>query len=82
MTRIKAYTLSTCPYCIRTKQLLEKLGVEYEFIDVDLLTGEKRMQVLKEVRKLNPSMSFPTIIIDGRVIIGHREDEIKEALKI
>ncbi|MEM2934716.1 MAG: glutaredoxin family protein [Methanocellales archaeon] len=79
---MKAYTLSTCPYCIRTKQLLEKLGVEYEFIDVDLLTGEKRMQVLKEVRKLNPSMSFPTIIIDGRVIIGHREDEIKEALKI
>lgn len=74
--------MSTCPYCIRTKQLLEKLGVEYEFIDVDLLTGEKRMQVLKEVRKLNPSMSFPTIIIDGRVIIGHREDEIKEALKI
>lgn len=62
--------------------MLEKLGVEYEFIDVDLLTGENRMRVLEEVRKLNPSMSFPTIIIDGRVIIGHREDEIKEALGI
>ncbi|MEM2924739.1 MAG: glutaredoxin domain-containing protein [Methanocellales archaeon] len=36
---IKAYTLSTCPYCTSTKQLFEKLGVGYEFIDVDLLTA-------------------------------------------
>jgi len=32
------------------------------------------------VRKLNPRCSFPTIIIGDKVIVGHKEDEIKEAL--
>lgn len=79
--RVKAYTLSTCPYCRKTKQLLKELGIEHECIDVDLLSGEKRKEVLAEVRKLNPSMSFPTIVIGDRIIIGHRENEIREALK-
>jgi glutaredoxin-like protein NrdH len=34
------------------------------------------------VRKLNPRCSFPTIIIGERVIIGFKENEIKEALGI
>jgi HSP20 family molecular chaperone IbpA/glutaredoxin len=78
--KVKAYTLSTCPYCKRLKQLLKELGVEFEFIDVDLLTREKRNQVLEEVKKLNPSLSFPTVIIGEKIIIGFREAEIKEAL--
>jgi glutaredoxin-like protein NrdH len=35
------------------------------------------------VRKWNPSVSFPTIVVnDTRCIIGFREDEIREALDI
>jgi glutaredoxin len=32
------------------------------------------------VKKLNPNCSFPTIIIGDKVIVGFKEDEIKEAL--
>ena len=33
------YALSTCVWCRRTKQLLDQLGVEYDYVDVDLLEG-------------------------------------------
>jgi glutaredoxin len=54
--------------------------VEYEFTDVDLLQGGERTAILEDVKKWNPQCSFPTIIIGDKVIIGYKEDEIKEAL--
>ena len=77
---IKIYTLSTCGHCKATKRLLGECGVKFEFTDVDLLEGEERAAILEEVRRFNPDCSFPTIIIGEKVIVGHKEDEIKKAL--
>ncbi len=77
---VRIYTLSTCSHCKATKKLLDDCRVQYEFTDVDLLEGNERAAVLEDVRKLNPRCSFPTIIIGDKVIIGYKEDEIKEAL--
>ena len=79
---VKIYTLSTCSHCKATKKFLDDCNVRYEFIDVDLLEGEERRAILEDVRKLNPQCSFPTIIIGDKVIVGFRENEIKEALGI
>ena len=54
--------------------------MKYEFEDVDLLKGEERAAILEDVKKWNPRCSFPTIIIGDKVIVGYKEDEIKEAL--
>lgn len=77
---VKMYSLSTCGHCKATKRFLNDCMVEYEFTDVDLLEGEERAAILEEVRKWNPNCSFPTIIIGDKVIVGHREDELREAL--
>jgi glutaredoxin len=77
---VKLYTLSTCTHCKATKTLLNECAVKYEFTDVDLLTGEERHAIIEEVRKINEDCSFPTIIIGDKVIIGHKEKEIREAL--
>jgi glutaredoxin-like protein NrdH len=77
---VKIYTLSTCSHCKATKKLLNECRVQYEFTDVDLLEGNERAAILEDVRKLNPRCSFPTIIIGDKVIVGYKEDEIKEAL--
>lgn len=77
---IKVYSLSTCSHCKSTKKLLADCTVQYEFVDVDLLEGEERKAILEDVRKFNPRCSFPTIIIGDKVIIGFKEQEIKEAL--
>jgi glutaredoxin len=77
---VKIYTLSTCSHCKATKTFLNDCAVEYEFTDVDLLQGGERTAILEDVKKWNPRCSFPTIIIGDKVIIGYKEDEIKEAL--
>jgi glutaredoxin len=77
---IVMFTLSTCSHCKATKKFLDDCAVKYEFTDVDLLDGEERTAILEDVRRWNPRCSFPTIIIGDKVIVGFREDEIKEAL--
>ncbi len=77
---VKVFSLSTCSHCKSTKKFLSDCTVQYEFVDVDLLDGEERKAILKDVRELNPRCSFPTIIIGDKVVVGYKLDEIKEAL--
>ena len=79
---VKMYTLSTCSHCRAAKKLMSALGVPYDYVDVDLLSGSARTATLDEVRKLNPLCSFPTILIGDTVIVGNQEDKIREALDI
>lgn len=80
---IKIYALSTCPWCKKTKALLDSLDIEYFFEDVDLLTGSEREETIETLKKWNPSVSFPTVVINNaKCIVGFKESEIKEALKL
>ena len=78
---VKLYTLSTCSHCKATKRFFDEYGIPYEFTDVDLLDTVERAEVVKEIKKLNPRLSFPTIIIGDKIIVGFRESEIREALE-
>ena len=78
--KVFVYALSTCGHCRAAKKLLADKGVEYDFVDVDLLPREELREILAEVAKVNPAQSFPTIVIGDKVIVGHRETEILEAL--
>jgi glutaredoxin-like protein NrdH len=80
--KVKMYSLSTCGHCKATKKFLDDCSVQYQFTDVDLLTGDERSAVLEDVKKWNPRCSFPTIIIGDKVIVGFKENEIREALGI
>jgi glutaredoxin-like protein NrdH len=77
---VMIYTLTTCSHCKATKKFLSECGVKYEFTDVDLLGGDERAAILEDVKKFNPRCSFPTIIIGEKVIVGFKENEIREAL--
>ena len=77
---VKIYTLSTCSHCKATKQFLDECKIRYDFTDVDITKGDERKAILDDIRKVNPKCSFPTIIIGDKVIVGFKEDEIKEAL--
>lgn len=80
--QVKLYSLSTCGHCKSVKRLLSDFGIQYEFIDVDRLNKDDRKVALDEVRSVNPNCSFPTIVIGDKVIVGSKEEEIKEALGI
>ena len=80
--KVKIFTLSTCSHCKATKKFLNDNGIPFDCVDVDLLQGADRENILKEVEKYNPQRSFPTIIIGDTIIIGFRENDIREALGI
>jgi len=80
--KVVVYALSTCPWCRKAKNLLNELGVEYYFTDVDLASDKEKQELIATVRKWNPASSFPTIVLDDKkCIIGFKESEIREALK-
>ncbi len=80
--KITLFALSTCVWCKKTKQFLNDLGVEYDYVFVDHLAGQDRDETMKEVEKWNPRCSFPTLVInDETCIVGFKEEDIREALK-
>ncbi len=79
--KVVLYALSTCQWCRKTRMLLEDLGVEYEYIYVDLLEGDERNDVIEQVKQWNTQLSFPTLVIDNdKTIVGFDEDGIREVL--
>ena len=79
---VKLYALSTCSHCKSTRRLLDEHQVAYECVEVDLSVGDEREKLVAEVKKFNPACSFPTLVIGDKVIVGFRENEIKETLGI
>lgn len=80
--KLMLFALSTCGWCKKTRALIEELNADYDYVYVDLLTGKEREEVINMVKKWNPQVSFPTLVInDNKCIIGFKEDEIREALE-
>jgi glutaredoxin len=79
---VRIYSLSTCSHCRSTKSFLKECNIKFQFTDVDLLTGDERKSTIQDIKKINPRCSFPTTIIGDTIIIGHKEQEIREALDL
>jgi glutaredoxin-like protein NrdH len=80
--KVTFYGLSTCMWCRKTRQLLDKLGVAYEYVYVDLLTPAEQEHAMEEVRRWNPGESFPTLVFnDSLCVLGFDEEKIKAIVK-
>ena len=79
--KVVLYALSTCGWCRMTKALLKKLGVGYYYLNVDLLERKEQQEALEEVKKWNPKMIYPTLVInDEKVISPYKEQRIIKEL--
>lgn len=76
----RVYALSTCSHCKAARKFLTECHVDFTCVEVDCLTGEERKNTIADIKKINPRCSFPTIVINDKVIVGFQESEIKEAL--
>ena len=79
---ITLYALSTCGWCRRTKAFLQEHNVNFQLCEVDLLQGEEKDEIRRQVARFNPRMSFPTLVInDGeKVVVGYDEERLREVL--
>jgi glutaredoxin 3 len=62
------YTTAWCGYCVRAKALLDKLGLEYEEIDLGDDAGFRA-----RLNELTGGWTVPQILIDERPIGGYTE---------
>jgi len=81
--KVLMYALSTCAWCKLTKKFLADNKIEYEYVDVDLCSQKDRELVRKDIQSHGGETSYPTIIIDDKILItGFRRDKISEVLGI
>ena len=79
---IMLYALSNCGWCRKTRELLEEIGVEYDYEYVDKLVGQDRDEIIRVVTSWNPKRTYPTLVIDSKTCIaGYSEDEIRDIFK-
>ncbi|MCX5807377.1 MAG: glutaredoxin family protein [Proteobacteria bacterium] len=77
------YTLSTCIWCKKTKAFLNEIGVQYDYVDMDILEGEEREKMLEDLKHWNPKCSFPSLVINNEAcVIGYDVEKIKEGIGI
>jgi glutaredoxin-like protein NrdH len=80
--KVVMYGLITCVWCKKTRQLLTDLGVDFDYVYVDLLNGDEEESAVQEVKRFNPRGSFPTIVInDEKSILGFDEQAIRKAFR-
>jgi glutaredoxin 3 len=66
MPKIQIYTTLLCPYCVRAKQLLQRKGVDYEEIRIDLDHEQMRLMLQRSRRQ-----TVPQIFIDDYHVGGY-----------
>ena len=81
LRKIKLYSLSTCPVCKKVKEYLKNNNIDCEIIEVDLLDGGEQWVALKELKRINPQETFPTLVVE-KAVIGFDEENIKKVLEI
>ena len=79
--RVFLYTLSTCGWCKKTKELLNENNVQYEYIDLDKCSKEDQKTAVDKLKERKLPVAFPIMIInDDKAIQGFKKDQIIEAL--
>lgn len=74
------YTLSTCPWCRKTKQFFRERNIPFEYVDYDLTGEDEQERILKEMSRYG-STAFPFVKINGEVIIGYNPDKYSKLLE-
>ena len=64
----------------RPSGLLTDLGVAFDYLYIDKVGPDDQKAAIEEVEKSDPALSFPTVVIGEKTIVGFKENEIREAL--
>lgn len=68
MAKIEVYSTARCPYCVMAKQLLERKGLSYKEIRVDM-DPSKRQEMMTKSRQ----RTVPQIFINDEAVGGYTD---------
>ena len=73
MATVIMYTLSTCPWCRKTKKFFTDRNIPYQFTDYDLADEATQDKIMRELDAAGAT-GFPFVRIGDQVVIGYRPD--------
>jgi|AGTN01.2.fsa_nt_gi Glutaredoxin and related proteins len=79
--KVSMYTLSTCPWCRKTKKFFSDRKIPFDFVDYDLAGEEMQDKIASEMMKHTGHISFPFVRIDDVVVIGYNPERYEQLLK-
>ncbi len=79
--RIVMYTLSSCPWCEKSKNFFIDRGIPFEYIDYDLADVDVQERIAADVAKRGYRLSFPIVIIDDVVVAGYNPERYETLLE-
>jgi glutaredoxin len=81
MPKVSMYTLSTCPWCRKTKKYFTDHNIPFEFIDYDLADEATQDRIMSEL-EADGASGFPFVRIGDQVVEGYRPDRFAKLLGI
>lgn len=73
---IAIYSKPNCPWCVKAKELMNRLGMKYDelVLDVDYTRDELRELVNGSAPvSMTPPLTVPQIFVDGNRVGGYEE---------
>ncbi|NLL29870.1 MAG: glutaredoxin family protein [Clostridiales bacterium] len=74
---VKVYSTSSCPWCVKAKNYLKSINVEFEEFNV-----QDDMEAREEMVSKSKQMGVPVLDINGKIIVGFDKPAIDDALKL
>jgi glutaredoxin len=81
MKKVIIYTLSTCPWCRKTKNFFTEHNIPFTFIDYDLADEATQNMILHETDAVGAT-GFPFVKINDEIIVGYRPELYSKAMGI
>jgi glutaredoxin len=81
MPKIMMYTLSTCPWCMKTKRFFKEKKVPFDYIDYDLADDATQEKIRKELASRGLNIAFPCVKIDDEVVSGYSPEKYDAILR-
>ena len=75
--KVKIYTTSTCPWCMKTKEFLKAHNIKYNEVNV----GEDE-KARNEMFEKSGQFGVPVTDANGTIIVGFDKEALKKALKV
>ncbi len=78
--KVFMYTLSTCPWCRKTKQFFKDRNVRFEYVDYDLAGEEEQEKIMDEMEQHGGATAFPFVMIGEEIVVGYNPEKYSELL--
>jgi glutaredoxin len=77
--KVSMYTLSTCPWCRKTKQFFTERNIPFTYVDYDLADPATQDAITREL-DAEGATGFPFVRINGESIAGFQPERYAKAL--